>query len=628
MNHSFLLLTALTMIFGAHLLRVLLPALTWYWGATRSLSAWQVAAANYAPVILALPAPLLARRLGLGRTLRVCGVALLVCRVLEQFSMWMAVDVWLAMVGAACFMGMLPLLFARAASEGQSGWSAFGLGLLLGLSLDTALRGATGTLDLSWIPGVWPALVVLALASGFAVTLWRITAAPVSYPGKSWRVSRPLIGIGLLLFVEWLILQSQGWVTTLTGWGPAPALAWMTLGNAASFAAASLAIRRGWLRKRGWALLAGLALTLAMLAAQVSGWVFAVGLLAGLVSAGCLLVAIVVGVGQEPTQPAGAAGLSLAFGLALFIWSSLTLVYYLSFLMPLLPVPRTALPLLAALGLAASALAVRPVRPKTAAATLDWLPAGLALLMLLVPLGRIVPESLAMPAPPSASGSPVRVMTYNIRSGFGQSGRLDIDAPASVIRSADADVVGLQEVSRGWLITGGTDLLPLIARRLQMPHTIWGPATHPLFGNALASQGAPLASGHGTLPGLDTLVPRGYVWAELDWEAGDSLLIINTHLDSDRQDVRLAQIEGLLAAWASRGRTVLVGDMNALPGSAEIERILAAGFVDAWAETGQPARPRIDYIFHTPDLLAREVAVIDSPASDHPAYAATISAPP
>jgi endonuclease/exonuclease/phosphatase family metal-dependent hydrolase len=88
--------------------------------------------------------------------------------------------------------------------------------------------------------------------------------------------------------------------------------------------------------------------------------------------------------------------------------------------------------------------------------------------------------------------------------------------------------------------------------------------------------------------------------------------------------VRLAQIAGLLAAWAGRPRTVLLGNFNALPASPEIQQIQAAGFVDAWTEVGHPDRPRIDWIFHTPDLSARDLVILESPASDHPAFAATI----
>jgi endonuclease/exonuclease/phosphatase family metal-dependent hydrolase len=161
-----------------------------------------------------------------------------------------------------------------------------------------------------------------------------------------------------------------------------------------------------------------------------------------------------------------------------------------------------------------------------------------------------------------------------------------------------------------------------------MPAVAMGPVTDPVGGNAIVSRYPIPAGGHAVLPGLDALVGRGYVWAQLDWGSGEPLHIVNTHLDSERSDVRIVQLTALLEAWAGRPRTVLVGDMNALPGGPEIQMILAAGFLDAWSETDQPERSRIDYIFHTIDLVAHDVVVIESPASDHPAYAATIAPRP
>jgi endonuclease/exonuclease/phosphatase (EEP) superfamily protein YafD len=62
--------------------------------------------------------------------------------------------------------------------------------------------------------------------------------------------------------------------------------------------------------------------------------------------------------------------------------------------------------------------------------------------------------------------------------------------------------------------------------------------------------------------------------------------------------------------------------------------ILNAGFVDAWAEAGhgevstsvgRHPNWRIDWIVHTPDLIAWDVEVIENRASDHSAVVATIA---
>jgi endonuclease/exonuclease/phosphatase family metal-dependent hydrolase len=365
----------------------------------------------------------------------------------------------------------------------------------------------------------------------------------------------------------------------------------------------------------------------ALLVAETPGWLGAMGVLAGIGWAGILLALIFRAV-RQPVPIVGVVSLSLVFGLSLLCLPGLISLYYVSFLVRILPVPRAALAPLAAAGLALCALAAAWLwRPGRCQPAPDWAPVRLGAFLLLVPLSLWVGEVTARP-PARPSGGAVRVMTYNIHAAFGLNGSLDVEAVAQVIADSGAGAVALQEISRGWLINGNADLLALLARRLSMPAAVIGPAADPVAGNALLSQYPIRASGHGDLPQLDSLVGRGYVWAQLDWGAGEPLLVMNTHLATESVELRLAQLTALLKAWAGRPRTVLAGDMNALSGSREIEMILEAGFVDAWSEAGQLERPRIDWIFHTPDLVARDVAVIESPASDHPAYAATINPNP
>jgi endonuclease/exonuclease/phosphatase family metal-dependent hydrolase len=86
---------------------------------------------------------------------------------------------------------------------------------------------------------------------------------------------------------------------------------------------------------------------------------------------------------------------------------------------------------------------------------------------------------------------------------------------------------------------------------------------------------------------------------------------------------------------AGQPATVLMGDLNAEPGSAEIARLRAAGLTDAFtAAGGGPAdeltwpadRPdrRIDYIWLSPDLAATGFAATTSTASDHRGVAVTV----
>ena len=115
--------------------------------------------------------------------------------------------------------------------------------------------------------------------------------------------------------------------------------------------------------------------------------------------------------------------------------------------------------------------------------------------------------------------------------------------------------------------------------------------------------------------------------------------MVVTHLHHvegpDGARVRLAQVPRLLELVAGRPATVLMGDLNAEPGSAEIGLLRAAGMADAFtAAGGGPAdaptwpadRPdrRIDWIWLSGDLAATGFAATTSTASDHRGIAVTV----
>src|SRR5207253_8526062 len=74
-----------------------------------------------------------------------------------------------------------------------------------------------------------------------------------------------------------------------------------------------------------------------------------------------------------------------------------------------------------------------------------------------------------------ATRSTLRVMTYNIHHGAGADGRVDVERIAKVIKSADADLVAIQEVDRCTKRSGGIDEAAELERLTGM-HAIWGKA--------------------------------------------------------------------------------------------------------------------------------------------------------
>ncbi|MCS7051299.1 MAG: endonuclease/exonuclease/phosphatase family protein, partial [Thermomicrobium sp.] len=267
-------------------------------------------------------------------------------------------------------------------------------------------------------------------------------------------------------------------------------------------------------------------------------------------------------------------------------------------------------------------------------AALDWpsgWPPGTVALLPHVTLGILLPLAgaivwclLERPEPPLASmtGTHLSVMTYNIQSGYDRSRRWNLEATARVIEDAQPDVVLLQEVSRGWLVTSSADQLTWLAQRLGM-HASWGPAsTDGLWGNAVLTREQPLEIR--TLRFSETQNLRRSAIAVRLATPNGSVWIVSTHLDDPKPATaaRLAQIEELLAFVDTARPLVLGGDINADPDSIELARLQTAGLRDAAEAVGaiQPTSAdsrRIDYILVSDGLEPSNGSVLDVTTSDH-----------
>jgi endonuclease/exonuclease/phosphatase family metal-dependent hydrolase len=227
-------------------------------------------------------------------------------------------------------------------------------------------------------------------------------------------------------------------------------------------------------------------------------------------------------------------------------------------------------------------------------------------------------------------------MTYNLHNGFNTDGRLDLESLAEVIEASGAQVVALQEVSRGWLINGSVDMLSWLSQRLNMA-PISGPTADLQWGNAILTR-FPVAKVHlGSLPPDSLLIRRGYILAEIRTGAGN-LRVIATHLHHIREggQIREQQVPVLIAAWEGAPRTLIMGDFNATPSDPEIQMLYQAGLLDISAEIGPlphytyySAYPdhQIDYIWTSPDLRFSDFEIPQTTASDHLPLVTTIRLP-
>jgi len=258
--------------------------------------------------------------------------------------------------------------------------------------------------------------------------------------------------------------------------------------------------------------------------------------------------------------------------------------------------------------------------------------------------------------------------TYNIHYGVGADGKYDVARIADAV--AQADILCLQEVTRGFPDNGYADHTAEIGKRLNRYYRFHGPmeadastvaadgtitSRRRSFGNAIVSRWPILWSRGVMLPKVrsaDTFdLQRGYIEAVIAVPAG-SLRVYCTHLSHVSATHRLPQITALMeavgraadvgATWDATARdsflfqepslpvpasAIVAGDFNFTPVHPEYP-LATAHLKDTWRAAGNPEEGvescpgdgRIDHVFATPDLAAtvkRAWIGTGTVASDH-----------
>lgn len=214
---------------------------------------------------------------------------------------------------------------------------------------------------------------------------------------------------------------------------------------------------------------------------------------------------------------------------------------------------------------------------------------------------------------------------------------------AEVIANSGAEIIALQELDVGRTRSGSIDQAQAIAAHLRMK-AYFSPTMHiaeEKSGNAILTALPLHIVKAAELPSLAET--RGAMWVSVD-VGGLALQIVNTHLGL-RPRERMRQVETLLGpAWldspeAQEAPMILMGDLNAVPGSAAY-RAIARKMVDV--QKGTPGRIlrtfparlpllRLDHVFVRGGLVPVS-AVIPSDmltrrASDHLPLLATLDIP-
>lgn len=222
----------------------------------------------------------------------------------------------------------------------------------------------------------------------------------------------------------------------------------------------------------------------------------------------------------------------------------------------------------------------------------------------------------------------LRILSYNIHHGRGLDGEVDLERIAKVIKSAQPDLVALNEVDKGVNRSGKLDEPAELARLTGMHHAFEKNIEYDggEYGNAILSRWPIEKTENVPLPSHYEGEQRGMLMVKVASDEGQSLWFAATHLDYRPNDAeRVASteaIEKLIASRFAGQHFVLAGDFNALPKSRVIEQLARTWMI---AETGytfpadEPVR-RIDYVMARPVAAwrVRSAKVLKAPLeSDH-----------
>lgn len=610
--------------FGLQSLRALFPSMVYVLKDRFGMSSAELGGAGFALFALAAAGPVVVRRIGGWRASgarefdgrrAVAATAIAMAAVRAALQLWRGDPVGTLVAAAAgtiVFFGLWAALVAGAMSGSRRRSPT--ILFLLGASIDTALHAAAGTRDLHWTHGATD-LVTGALAAAVVACAWidrRSPAAePNSLPSPLSFSSTALFAIGPLLFLhlEWLANVAR--LSAKTGLGSQAAGA-VVLGGVAIAMAATTASPLS--RRSSFA--AAVVLVLATAFSSNVGFAAIPIHLAAIVAAALLLrdaMSFFFPAARFPTLAAGGGAVLLlilvfahyaGYDLPLpwtrtQVWVAAAVIFSIPIfsrrgILAFAPSPRlavsfAAVPALLAIGLVAAA----PRRPAPSAAT----------------------RAVATSAPPSS------ILSFNLHAGFDERGGFDFNSMMDSVRAEHADVVALQEVSRGWLINGSADLFEL-ARRSLAGDAAFGASVGGDWGNAVFSRAPITRIENVELPPRDLSLTRSVLAVEV----GGALRVLATHYHHRASDDSIREIHSQFIVERFTGAetpSILLGDFNAAPGSPSLTTLEGGGWRDVASLPGAgptyPSRAperRIDTIF-TRGLEATATRVLPAWGSDH-----------
>ena len=592
--------------------RVWLPSLTVVLGEGRGMGTVGLAGATVATLALA---PLVATFLGplpprvawiLG------GATLLGSRVLLGTVSGGSTQLTLATVGVA---GGAVAVAALAA--GSTRGDTARLGLLAGAATSFAVLAVLGSIDLAWRGGLFGIAGTLAV---LIVTAPAIARATRSLDGGRAAAAWPWGALGPALVLLAVLVGPAGRVAVATGWGPGAVAATVVGLQTLAVMGALIGARLGPLAAGTAGAVLVLIGTAAALDADGSGAVAGQAALA--TGIGSALVSGLRGGGTSQRRRGVVAGASLVlFGALVHIGYSDLVVQWPFSLQGVLLASAALLAVSALLGTVRAARLGReassPLLGRLTAMTV-------VLALVLSATGSL---RTADEVGPREDDGTLRVALANVHLGFDVAGRQRASAVGDVLAGLDADLIALNEVDRGRLVSGSPDLLATYAAATGM-QAVFAGASDEVRGNALLTRLPVLEVQRTRLPRGRDPMTRSALAVVVELPDGSPLGVVVAQLsDVDRQgDTRLPQAQAIAAIVArlrERGiPTLVAGDLNARPGEPELEVLEDLGLVRVLAETAltfpdRAPRVQIDHVLAPPGFVVERTATLTTGLSDH-----------
>jgi len=646
-------LPAITILFGLQTLRILIPTIVYVYGEAMGASTTQLGIYAAIVFLVSFIFAIINRIIGSKLILIITTIGVGLIRLLEQIFSSPFIDLYLSTLGTSIFIIFIPsylsyiwnMKYKITGSNKITGGYGYIIGILFGFALDTAILGVFGTYDINWHFDIFSFLVILVLASiqFYLLFSWIKSTRLIKREKKILRkepnflFSIPMMGFGSFLFLQLLFFQNIGYETVITGLSQPIVFSLITLGNITAIIFSIFIVKN---LNQKWipivVFIEAILLILFLLLIKRSGWIAPILFILCQIILASALTIILIGL-QSKVKSKGFWRSTISYGVGMMLLVAMLFGYYAGYDIKL-PINNQVLAHFSVviLLICTTISSFKLSEEKIINLSRDYLMRISIIGIIVILILSVVINVIGWKKPKflSGNGYPVRVMTYNLHQGFDTKGYLGMEAFAKVIEESDADIIALQEVSRGWYINGSLDMLTWLSQRLNIPY-IYGPVGDPLFGNVILSKYPVLEYKNEILPKGCVPLQRGFLWVKIDLGNNEELFMIATHLHHVEEDnhVRIPQINAIVDYWGNHDKTVILGDMNAKPHWSETQIYYNSGLLDTFIEAGtgkgytyssDKPEKRIDYIWISPDLAASNFVIPKSTASDHLGVAVTI----